>query len=114
MKKQKTENKSGLIYSTDSQFNSKIENNREPATLAPAKQDLRLKYESHKGGKKAVVIYNFIGKTQDLEELGRTLKIKCSTGGSVKEGLIILNGDLRQKVADELTKLGYRYKLAGG
>ena len=114
MKKQKNENQGGLIYSTDSKLNSGIGKNREPETLAPAKQDLRLKYESHKGGKKAVVIYDFIGKTEDLEDLGRTLKIKCSTGGSVKEGLIILNGDLRQKVADELKKMGYRFKLAGG
>lgn len=114
MKKNKNESNGGMIYSTDQKFNTQIHHSKEPATLPPKQQDLRIKVESHKGGKKATLVCNFIGKTGDLEELGRNLKIKCSTGGTVKEGIIILNGDLRQKVADELTKTGYRFKFSGG
>ena len=100
----------GYVYSTDPSFSL---GNGEPAkeTPPPAKQDLRLRYETkHRGGKPVTVIDCFIGTAEDLEELGRKLKTACGTGGSAKDGIILVQGDQREKVRAYLTKAGYKYK----
>lgn len=49
-----------------------------------------------------------------LKELAATLKQRCGSGGGVEDGRIVLQGDLRDRVAAELEKLGYRVKRVGG
>jgi translation initiation factor 1 len=46
--------------------------------------------------------------------LAKQLKQKCSTGGTVKDGVIEIQGDHREKLKAELEKLGHNVKLAGG
>jgi len=110
----KNKDKFGFVFSTDPDF--KFE--EEPIsqnTLPPQQQELRIWLEkNHRGGKTACVIKNFMGREEDLEKLGKDLKTKCGTGGSVKDGEIIIQGDQRKKLGEILTKLGYKYKLAGG
>ena len=107
-------NLSGLVFSTDPNF--KVPENSDDSTaLPPQQQDLRIWLEkNHRGGKTASVIKNFVGKDEDLENLCRELKTKCGTGGSAKDGEIIIQGDHRKKIGEILTKLGYKFKLAGG
>jgi predicted translation initiation factor SUI1 len=50
----------------------------------------------------------------DLKKIASTLKNRCGTGGSVKDEVSILQGDHRETLKTELTKQGYRVKLAGG
>jgi translation initiation factor 1 len=100
----------GYVYSTDPGFNL---GTGEPAkeTPPPAQQDLRIRYETkHRGGKPVTVVDAFIGTTNDLEELGRKLKSYCGTGGSAKDGIILVQGDQREKVRAYLSKAGYKYK----
>lgn len=106
-------NLSGLVFSTDPNFKMP-EDVQHDTTLPPQQQDLRIWLEkNHRGGKTASVIKNFVGSTTDLENLCRELKTKCGTGGSAKDGEIIIQGDHRKKLGEILSKMGYKYKLAG-
>jgi translation initiation factor 1 len=84
-----------------------------PNVVKPAQQDLRLWKEFH-GGKPVTVIRNYAGKDSELEALGKELKIKCGTGGTVKNGEIIIQGDHRDKIQKILEEKGFRTKKAGG
>lgn len=83
-------------------------------TAAPGEQDLRIHLDRLKGNKEVTRIVGFVGKESDLDDLGRTLKSKCGVGGNTKDGVILLQGDHRDKVLAYLTEKGYRAKKAGG
>lgn len=109
-KKNKPDSK-GFVYSTDPSFRFEEEPDAAQETLAPEKQKLRINYETkHRGGKAVTLVTGFIGTTGDMEELGKKIKQYCGTGGSVKDGEIIIQGDQRNKVRDYLTK--NRYKVS--
>ncbi len=103
----------GLVFSTNKNIDLSNQED-EIETPIPGQQDLRVWLEkNHRGGKVASVIKGFIGKQQDLEALGKTIKTKCGTGGSAKEGEIIIQGDHREKIVTLLQQLGYKAKKAG-
>jgi len=100
---------SGLVYSTDPNFKIEEEGNEEAQTLPAAQQKIKVRLETkHRGGKAVTLIENFIGTTADKEELGKKLKTACGTGGSVKDGEILVQGDNRDKVLQWLLKTGYK------
>lgn len=97
-----------IVYSTNPDFHFDDEP-EEPVTLPPAQQKLHLRIErSGRGGKTVTVVENFVGTADDLADLCKMLKTKCGVGGSAKEGLIILQGDFRERAADILTAAGYK------
>jgi len=101
----------GVVYSTNSGFNYKT--NQEPAqvTLPPEKQNIRVNIErKHRGGKTVTLIQGFIGIEEDLKDLAKLLKNKCGVGGSAKDGEIIIQGELVDKVKSILLKEGFRVK----
>lgn len=105
--------KDKLVFSTNPDYKPTEENN-ETETLAPSEQTLYLVLDRLKGGKVATVVENFIGSTADLETLGKTLKNKCGVGGTVKDGIIHLQGDHRDKIMGILQTMGYKVKKKGG
>lgn len=105
----------GIVFSTnpDHEFQSKEDDEIE--TLVTKQQDLRVQLDKkQRGGKSVTLITGFIGKEEDLNNLGKMLKTKCGVGGSVKDGEILIQGDFRQKVMDLLQKDGYKVKRIGG
>lgn len=113
MARKKKKRFDGIVYSTNDDFGYE-EDGYEEDTPDPGKQDLRIRLDRLKGNKRATIITGFIGSDDDLKDLGKTLKSRCGVGGSAKDGEIIIQGDMRDKVGKELEKLGYRYKFSGG
>jgi translation initiation factor 1 len=96
-----------LVYSTNPDYMVPNEA-EEKITLSPAEQLLRVILETkHRAGKTVTIVYGFEGADADLEALGKALKNFCGTGGSVKDGEIIVQGDHRQKVFQYLKQKGY-------
>ena len=101
----------GVVYSTNPDFQYEHEKAGQSNTLPGNRQQLRVRIEKqHRGGKTVTLIDGFIGKEDDLEQLGKTLKTKCGTGGSVKDGLILIQGDLRERIVKLLVEMGYKAK----
>lgn len=110
MSKKNKPDSQGFVYSTDPSFNFQHEENNQE-TLAPAKQRLKIVLDTkQRGGKAVTLITGFVGQDEDLQELGKKLKTFCGTGGSSKDGEIIIQGDQRTKVAQWLEKNGYGKK----
>lgn len=98
----------GFVYSTDPDFRFEEEQNN-TVTLPPAQQQLKIRLDTkHRAGKAVTLVESFRGTNEDLEELGKKLKNACGSGGSVKGGEIIVQGDHRDKVLQWLLKNGYK------
>jgi translation initiation factor 1 len=98
----------GFVFSTDPGFRFEPEEEEAAETLPPAKQLLRIRLDTkQRAGKAVTLVTGFSGTTPDLEELGKKLKNFCGTGGSVKDGEAIIQGDQRDKVLQWLLKNGY-------
>ncbi len=107
-------NRLGVVFSTDFDFNYTINNNKDDAihTLAPEKQYLTVIIDrKQRAGKQVTLIKGFQGSKEDLESLAKILKNKCGTGGSAKEGEIIIQGDFRDKIINILQGMNYKAKL---
>jgi translation initiation factor 1 len=108
MSKKNKADKGGFVYSTDPSFKFEQEEESNQDTLEPAKQSLKISLDKkQRAGKSVTLITGFIGTNEDLEILGKQLKNHCGTGGSVKDGEILVQGDQRQKVLQYLQKSGY-------
>lgn len=98
----------GLVYSTDPDFKLPADDKEEEETVPAGQQKLRIRLDTrHRAGKAVTLVEGFVGRENDREELGKKLKSFCGTGGSVKDGEIIIQGDNRDKVLQWLLKNGY-------
>ncbi len=101
----------GVVFSTNPDFNYEEAVEEEPETLEPSKQNLIVSIDRKgRGGKQVTLVTGFVGTSDDLAELGRTLKVKCGVGGSAKDGEITIQGDFRDRVVALLKDMGYKAK----
>lgn len=84
-------------------------------SLLPQQQTVYLHRESSgRGGKPVTLVKNLILSAVYLKALAKKLKQECGTGGTVKDGIIEIQGEQRERISEVLRKLGYKVKIAGG
>jgi translation initiation factor 1 len=111
----KPKDRINIVYSTNPNFSYQTEPDEEAETLPPAQQQLKIMLDKKaRAGKQVTLISGFVGKTDDLESLGKALKNLCGSGGSAKDGEILIQGDHRDKILNHLVSKGYKAKKAGG
>ena len=97
-----------VVYSTNPDYKFESEDINDTDTLPNEKQMLRIQLDKrNRKGKAVTLITGFVGSVDDMEALGKMLKVKCGVGGSAKDGEIIIQGDFRNKVLEILQKEGY-------
>jgi len=116
-------NNTGLVYSTEQgrlcpgcgkpagQCRCKTE--QRPAAKADGIVRISLETKGRKG-KGVTIITGLPLGDSDLKLVARKLKTQCGSGGTVKDGVVEIQGDHRPALLAELQKQGYRVKLAGG
>jgi translation initiation factor 1 len=105
----------GVVYSTDPQFRYEQEDEEEEQTLQAREQKLYLSLDrKNRKGKAVTLVEGFTGTNEDLKALGKALKSSCGVGGTVKNGVIMIQGDFRDRVLDLLREKGYHVRKKGG
>lgn len=88
---------------------------RRGESLSPQQQTIYLHRESAgRGGKAVTLVKNLALSVDEMKSLAKKLKQECGTGGTIKDGVIEIQGEHREKIAALLSKLGYKVKIAGG
>lgn len=113
-----------LVYSTDSgrmcptcrkPIAQCICSKRAATPTPPPDGPIRVSRESKgRGGKTVTIIRGVPLSPPDLDALGKQLKAACGSGGTVKDGVIEVQGDHCDKVMALLSSRGYKVKRAGG
>jgi translation initiation factor 1 len=112
MSKKDQNNRIGVVYSTDPNFQYQNEGSQELTTLPANQQKLYVQLDKkQRAGKQVSLVTGFVGSDFDLALLGKLLKTKCGVGGTVKDGEIIIQGDFRTKIQETLIKEGYKVVL---
>jgi translation initiation factor 1 len=114
-------NNARLVYSTETsgkcsvcgwpQRNCQCSHRHAARQAVPTRLVAKLRTEKKgRGGKTVTVVYGLPENTEFLKELSQELKRACGTGGTIVEGAVELQGDLRDRVRDVLAKRGYVVK----
>lgn len=103
----------GFVYSTNENFSAETEDDTPAIDAAHQQLEAHLEKKG-RGGKVVVIIKGFKGSDEALKDLAKQLKNHCGVGGSSKNGEIIIQGNVRDKLMDFLDKKSYKVKRVGG
>jgi len=105
----------GFVFSTNDQEDFSSLSDESAELIENKNQRLEAHFSNKgRGGKTVTVISGFVGPEADLKSLAKLLKTKCSVGGTVKDGEIIIQGKYRDKIMLILQNEGYQVKRVGG
>lgn len=109
-------NDTRTVWSSEAgDLRKKKETSSGTASRPPQQQTVYLhRASSGRGGKAVTLVKNLVLAPDDLKSLAKKLKQECGTGGTIKDGLIEIQGEQRQRIAGVLQELGYKVKIAGG
>ena len=103
-----------IVYSTNPDFNyDNDDSSLETLPVNEQKLYVSIDRKSRKG-KSVTLVEGFIGQSEDLKELSKTLKKSCGVGGTAKDGEIVVQGEFKDKVAKILVDMGYNTVKKGG
>ena len=102
-----------IIYSTDNSYFEE-KDGKSKSKSNNLDQKIRLHLDRKKGGKTITVIKGFKIVDDQIKALVKKIKIKCASGGSIKNNEIIIQGNKRDIIKAILEKEGYKPKLSGG
>jgi translation initiation factor 1 len=111
------EGRSTVWSSSDGDMRKDVRYRKPPPvkSLPPQQQTAYLHRDSKgRGGKTVTLVKNLVLSEKDLKALAKKLKQSCGSGGTIKDGVIEIQGEHREKIADTLRKQGYQVKIAGG
>lgn len=101
--------------SEDGDLRKKQSGSSRDNSLPSQQQTVYLHRESNRrGGKAVTLVKKLVLSENDLKTLAKKLKQDCGTGGTIKDGVIEIQGEHREKIAEVLRKMGYKVKIAGG
>jgi len=84
-------------------------------SLPPHQQTVYLHRDSKgRGGKTVTLVKKLVLSEEDMKDLAKTLKQVCGSGGTIRDDVIEIQGEHREKIAETLIKMGYKAKIAGG
>lgn len=109
-------NESRTVWSSDQGDLRKQETDRhEVRSLPPHEQTAYLHRESKgRRGGTVTLVRKLALSEEDMKELAKKLKQICGSGGTVKQGVIEIQGEHRERIAGALRQMGYKVKIAGG
>ena len=118
---------SRVVYSTESgricpkcekpfdKCSCKKKKNTKKQSIYPKDGIVRIRRETKgRKGKTVTTVFGFPLDDKKLQRLAKTLKRVCGAGGSVKDGIVVIQGDHRETLLNEIKKQGFTVKLAGG
>ncbi|WMN60408.1 stress response translation initiation inhibitor YciH [Pseudoalteromonas xiamenensis] len=106
---------SRLVYSTDMGRIKQLEEVDTPEIKLFKDGFIRIERQTKgRKGKGVMLVVGIDPAEHDLKQVAKSLKSKMGQGGAVKEGLIEIQGDDRDKLKGLLEGLGFKVKLAGG
>ena len=111
-----SQNKNRTVWSSDQGDIRKQETRGGAVKSLPSNQQTVYLHRDSKGrgGKAVTLIKKLVLSEEDMKELAKKLKQLCGSGGTVKDDVIEIQGEHREKIAEELKKMGYKVKIAGG
>lgn len=108
MKQNDWKDRLGVVFSTNSNYEYDTDSTEEVETLPKNQQRLRVRIEKNgRGGKTVTIVKGFVGTEEDLKSVAKMLKTRCGVGGSMKDGEVIIQGDLKDKIVGLLKSDGY-------
>ncbi len=106
------EKNSRLVYSTDT---GRVKEEKATPAIPQGDGIVRIRRETAgRNGKGVTTITGVPLAEAQLKDLAKALKVLCGVGGAIKDGIIEIQGDQREKLKAELEKRGFTVKLAGG